>query len=151
MNVWEYLEARARRRQEMQLVRMELRRLRAKRGSLFNMRDAIGIALIASFIGAIGVLFWKAIPPTNEQLIVYMLGQLSGFVAAVVALHYVMKAGEKELEQQRAANTGKAFDAVAAAAAAVPPPPGDRAAAAAAEVADAAEDQAAEIRNREKS
>ena len=90
------------------------------RGHL-NLRDAIGIALIAAFVGALGVLFWKAIPKDNEQIIVYVIGQLSGFVSAIVAFHYVTKAGEKELEQSRADNTGKAFEAVRAAALASPP------------------------------
>lgn len=88
-----------------------------------NLRDAIGIALILTFVGALGILFWKAIPRENEQLIVYMLGQLSGFVSGIVAYHYVTKAGEKELEQQRAANTEKAFEAIKAAQESAPPGP----------------------------
>jgi hypothetical protein len=53
-----------------------------------NLRDAIGVALIGGFLFALGVLFWKAIPTQNEQLIVYMLGQLSGFAgAADAAVH----------------------------------------------------------------
>jgi hypothetical protein len=81
-----------------------------------NLRDAIGIALIASFVGALAILFWKEIPRTNEQLIVYMLGQLSGFVSGIVAYHYVTKAGEKELDAARVDNTSKALDAIKAAA-----------------------------------
>jgi hypothetical protein len=73
------------------------------------LRDAIGIALIAAFIGALIALMWKDIPKPNEQLIVYMLGQLSGFVATVVGFHYVTKSGEKELDAQRAANTENAL------------------------------------------
>jgi hypothetical protein len=110
-----------------------------------NLRDAIGTALIGAFIGAMGILFWKAIPPSNEQLIVYMLGQLSGFVAGVVSFHYVTKSGEKELEQQRTENTGKALDAIKAAAETVP---ADHtgAAKAAEQVADAAVDEAQHIK-----
>lgn len=78
----------------------------------FNIRDLIGLILLGAFIGAGGVLFFVAIPDKNEQLITYMLGQLSGFVAAVVALHYVTKAGEKELDEQRTANTGEALAAI---------------------------------------
>lgn len=95
------------------------------RGSAqLNFRDALGAFLVAAFIAIIGLLLWRDIPKSNEQLIVYMLGQLSGFVAGVVAYHYVTKAGEKELEKARADNTGKAFEAIAtaAAAAAAPPP-----------------------------
>src|SRR5688572_27271595 len=76
----------------------------------FNIRDLIGLVLIGSFIGAMGAMFQVAIPEQNKDLLTYMLGQLSGFVAAVVALHYVTKAGEKELDAKRAENTGKALD-----------------------------------------
>lgn len=78
----------------------------------WNLRDALGMLLVLSFIGAMYVLFWRPIPSSNEQLIVYMLGQLSGFVSGVVAYHYVMnKSSEKATE-----NTGAAFEAITAAA-----------------------------------
>lgn len=80
-----------------------------------NFRDALGGVLIAAFISVIGILLYRDIPKANEQLIVYMLGQLSGFVAGVVAYHYVTKAGEKELAQTRSENTGKALDLAVAA------------------------------------
>lgn len=75
-----------------------------------NLRDFLGMGLVSGFMIALFVLFWKAIPTENEQLIVYMLGQLSGFVAGVVSYHYVMsKTSEKATE-----NTGKAFEAITA-------------------------------------
>lgn len=77
-----------------------------------NLRDIIGVGLIMAFVTAMFLLFWRAIPGANEQLIVYMLGQLSGFVGSVVAFHYVLsKTSEKAAE-----NTGKAFEAITAAA-----------------------------------
>jgi hypothetical protein len=77
-----------------------------------NLRDFLGVGLVSGFMVALFVLFWKAIPSENEQLIVYMLGQLSGFVAGVVSYHYVMsKTSEKATE-----NTGAAFRAIEAAA-----------------------------------
>lgn len=78
----------------------------------FTMRDAIGLFLVIAFIGAIIALLWKAIPESNEQLLSYMLGQLSGFVAGVVGYHYITKAGEKELDELRTTNTAKALDAI---------------------------------------
>lgn len=81
-------------------------------GVAVNLRDAIGIALIAGFLAAGAVLFWVPIPSNNEQLIVYMLGQLSGFVGGVVSYHYVMsKQSERATE-----NTGAAFRAIEASA-----------------------------------
>ncbi|GAA0730023.1 hypothetical protein [Sphingomonas japonica] len=81
-----------------------------------NLRDALGVSLIGGFLLALGVLFFKAIPQSNEQLIVYMLGQLSGFAGGIVAYHYTLsKQSEKATE-----NTGDAFKAIAAAAASRP-------------------------------
>ena len=93
----------------------------------YLVRDLIGIFLITAFVGAMVALLWKAIPPENEQLLSYMLGQLSGFVAGVVGFWYISKAGEKELEEKRADNTNKALDAIRAAqsAPATEPPPDD--------------------------
>ncbi len=77
-----------------------------------NLRDTIGGVLMAAFVGALFLLFWKSIPTANEQLIVYMLGQLSGFVAGVVAAHYTINAGQQKLDEKKADNTAKAFDAI---------------------------------------
>lgn len=112
MNLWQYLERRA-----------ERRAARPKPENRF--RDVLGGVLVAAFIAVIAGLFWRVIPKDNEQLIVYMLGQLSGFVSAVVALHYVTKAGEKEQEAMRTQNTGKALDAIKAAAESTPRPGAD--------------------------
>lgn len=104
-----------------------------------NLRDTLGIGLVIAFVGALFVLFWKAIPTENEQLIVYMLGQLSGFVAGVVSYHYVMnKVNEKATE-----NTAKAFDAITAAANSTPP---DNVAEAVDAVVGAAADEAAQVK-----
>ena len=77
-----------------------------------HLRDIFGAALIGAFVGALFVLFWKAIPENNSDVITYMLGQLSGFAAAIVAFHYSTNA-----QSQRATeNTGAAFAAIEAAA-----------------------------------
>jgi membrane associated rhomboid family serine protease len=103
-------------------------RLLAIKGLTWTLKDAIGIALIGAFIAVLFILFWKEIPAKNEQLIVYMLGQLSGFVGGVISAHYVHKAGEEKLaaareettrnlaravvDQQRERPTGKPGDPV---------------------------------------
>lgn len=76
-------------------------RLITLRGFTWTLKDAIGIVLIGAFISVLMILFWKEIPEKNEQLIVYMLGQLSGFVGGVVSSHYVNKAGEDKLSEKR--------------------------------------------------
>jgi hypothetical protein len=111
----------------------------------FTLRDFIGLVLIGSFIGVIGALFWRDIPKSNEQLLVYMIGQLSGFVAGVVSFHYVTKAGEKELEAQRVDNVTKTLDAIVGAQNSLPPDPDKAAGQAADAVANAAVDRASEI------
>lgn len=88
-----------------------------------KLRDAIGVGLIMAFTTAIFVLFWRAIPASNEQLIVYMLGQLSGFVGSVIAFHYVMNKNSDAATE----NTGKAFDAITAAANSTPAAQDDKA------------------------
>lgn len=80
------------------------------KSSDYNFRDALGLLLVGAFIVATGWLLLRGIPEQNKELVPYMLGQLSGFVAGVVAYHYITKAGEKELDQTRAENTGKALD-----------------------------------------
>lgn len=82
------------------------------------LRDWIGLGLIIAFISVLFALLWKVIPDKNEQLIVYMLGQLSGFVATVVGYHYVTSVQDSK----KSDNTAKAFDAITAAANAGTPP-----------------------------
>lgn len=89
------------------------RKFQLRDGNL--VRDAIGLFLILAFIGAMVALLWKAIPKENEQLLSYMLGQLSGFVAGVVGFWYISKSGEKELEAKRTENTNEALKAIRAA------------------------------------
>jgi apolipoprotein N-acyltransferase len=75
-----------------------------------TMRGVLGAALVLGFMAALTLLFWVAIPKQNEQLVTYMLGQLSGFVGAVVAFHYTMNA----LNEKATANTGDALRAITA-------------------------------------
>ena len=53
---------------------------------------ALAGTLVAAFIGAIVMLSFREIPRTNEQLLTYMLGQLSGFVAAAVGVYFARRA-----------------------------------------------------------
>jgi predicted aspartyl protease len=75
-----------------------------------ELRDWIGVGLMSSFISVLFALLFKTIPERNEQLIIYMLGQLSGFVATVVGYHYVTSVQDRD----KAANTGKMADAIRA-------------------------------------
>jgi hypothetical protein len=107
MNFWEYLDARA--------ARNAARKLDPR---LFA--NIIGGSVVGSFVGSIPALFFIPMPTVNEQLITYMIGQLSGFAGGVIAYHYASKAGEHALDAKRADNTGKALEAVTAAIQATP-------------------------------
>jgi len=74
------------------------------------LRDWIGIFLISAFIGVLMALLFKDIPKPNEQLIVYMLGQLSGFVGTVIGYHYVTSVQDAAKTE----NTGKMADTMKA-------------------------------------
>jgi hypothetical protein len=140
MRLWDYLDRVGERRTRVRLAHPQNLRVLA---------NVIGCALVSGFLGALGALFIIPIPPENKELIIYMLGQLSGFAGGIVAYHYTSKAGEREMEVQRADNTGKAFEAIRAAQEAPPPPTKAVAAAAAEQVADAAEAEADAIRQGE--
>jgi hypothetical protein len=51
-------------------------------------RTALMFVIIAAFELALAALFRWEIPKANEQLLTYMLGQLSGFASAVVAFQF---------------------------------------------------------------
>lgn len=51
----------------------------------------LAATLVAAFIGAIIMLSMRDIPKANEQLLTYMLGQLSGFVAAAVGVYFARR------------------------------------------------------------
>lgn len=111
MNVWDFLD------------RVSERRARVARERPINTRllaNVIGCALISGFIGALFALFVVPIPKGNEQIVTYMIGQLSGFAGGIVAYHYTLTAGARELDAARTANTAKAFDAIKAAAESTP-------------------------------
>lgn len=63
-------------------------------GHLF--RNVVGGIVVGSFVGALIALFILPIPKDNEQLITYMLGQLSGFVGGVIAYHYASTATSEQ-------------------------------------------------------
>jgi hypothetical protein len=129
------------RRQELKLARVPNMRLLA---------NVIGCALVSGFLGALAALFVIPIPADNKELIIYMLGQLSGFAGGIVAYHYTSKAGEKELDAKRVENTGKLTDLVGAALNAKPnEETGTSPEQAADQVAGAAADEAESIRRNE--
>lgn len=52
------------------------------------MRGLLGAFISASFIGSLGALYALPVPEANSDLIVFMLGQLSGFMGAVMGFNF---------------------------------------------------------------
>lgn len=109
-------------------------------------RNWLALCLILAFVAILPLLVWKVIPEANKEIIVYMIGQLSGMATTAIGFYFVNKAGQDALDAKRTENTGKLADAVVAAAQATPAADTGQAAANAADaVADAASDKADEI------
>lgn len=108
------------------------------------MRNLLAFMLVGMFVGAIPALMWKAIPVDNEQLITYMMGQLSGMALMALGFYFVNKAGQDAVDAKKTENTGKLADAFKAAAQANSTT--TDAAAAAEETAEAAADKAEEFK-----
>jgi len=104
-------------------------------------RNLLAFLLIGAFITAMGALFAIAIPQKNEQLLTYMLGQLSGMAVTVLGFYFVNKVGQDAVDAKRVDNTAKALDAITAATSTP-----KQASEAAEQVADAAQHEADAIR-----
>jgi len=107
------------------------------------MRNLLAFLLVGAFIAVLPLFAFKKIPEANKDIIVYMVGQLSGMALTALGFYFVNKVGQDALDATRADNTGKMAEAVTAAL-----KTGDKAEAAgkaAEEVADAAADKADEF------
>ncbi len=82
------------------------------------MRNLLAFILVGSFVSFVGVLLWKEIPEKNEQLLSYMLGQVSGMALMALGFYFVNKVGQDALDAKRTENTGKALEAIKATASA---------------------------------
>lgn len=84
-------------------------------------RNMLAFALIGAFIAVVPLFVYKTIPTENKEIIVYMVGQLSGMATTALGFYFVTKAGQEALDTKRAETTGKMAEAVVAAANASPP------------------------------
>lgn len=83
-------------------------------------RNLLAFLLIGAFIAVLPLLVFKTIPTDNREVIVYMIGQLSGMATTALGFYFVTKAGQDALDTKRSETTGKLADAVVAAANATP-------------------------------
>lgn len=107
------------------------------------MRNLLAFMLVGMFVGAIPALMWKDIPKANEQLITYMMGQLSGMALMALGFYFVNKVGQDALDAKRSDNTASAFEVIKETVKANKAPDAGEAAQ---ETADAAQEQADEIK-----
>lgn len=112
------------------------------------MRNLLAFLLVGAFIAVLPLFAFKTIPEDNKDIVVYMVGQLSGMALTALGFYFVNKVGQDALDATRADNTGKMAEAVTAAL-----KTGDKGEAvgkAAEEVADAAADKADEFKGETK-
>lgn len=112
-----------------------------------RMRNLISFLLVGAFVSLLPLLIYKAIPEENEQIITYMIGQLSGMALMALGFYFVNKVGQDEADALKAANTGEAFRAIETVAQGQKQPAG--VADAVDQVAAAAENKADEIKGDE--
>lgn len=107
----------------------------------------LATGLVCAFVAALLLLFLRAIPAENKDLVTYMVGQLSGMATMALSFYFINKAGQDAADAKKTENTGKMADAITAAATAagLPADAKDAAAHAAEQVAGAAEAEAQRI------
>lgn len=108
-------------------------------------RNLLAFFLVGAFVSTLPMLIFKDIPASNKDIIVYMVGQLSGMATLALGFYFVQKAGQDALDAKRAETTGKMADAITATANSTTAG-GDTASKAADEVAIAAADRAEQIK-----
>jgi hypothetical protein len=110
---------------------------------LDKQRIWLATGLITAFCACLLVLLFKAFPPENKDIVIYMIGQLSGMSTMALGFYFTNKAGQDAQDEKKTDNTRAAFEAIAATAQAATP--GGGAKQAAEQVADAAADEADRI------
>lgn len=85
-----------------------------------RMRNRLAFGVVGAFIMVLPFLLFKTIAEANKDIIVYMLGQLSGMATTALSLYFGSKSGQDALDARRSETTGKLADAVVAAANSTP-------------------------------
>lgn len=81
---------------------------------LDRMRNLLAFMLIGAFISCIPMFVFKLIPEANNDIITYMVGQLSGMALTALGWYFVNKAGQDASDARKSDNTGKLADAMRA-------------------------------------
>jgi len=75
-----------------------------------RVKNLLAFSLVGAFIALIPLFVYQTIPDGNKDIIVYMVGQLSGMALTALGFYFVNKAGQDALDAKRAENTGKLAD-----------------------------------------
>ena len=110
-----------------------------------SVRNSLASLLVMSFIATVPLFVFKAIPADNKEIVVYMVGQLSGMALMALGFYFTNKVGQDALDAQKSENTGKALEAITATAHAKSAPADEAAIEAARQTAEAAEAEAQAI------
>ncbi|QUT04855.1 hypothetical protein KFK14_17745 [Sphingobium phenoxybenzoativorans] len=86
-------------------------------------RNFLAFFLISAFVATLPLLVFKTIPEANKDIIVYIIGQISGMALTALGFYFVNKFGAEAADAKRADNTAKAFEAITASANATPTAP----------------------------
>lgn len=119
--------------------------VRTPQENVDRVRNLISFVLVGSFVGALIDFTLFAVPPSNKDIITYMVGQLSGMALMALGFYFTNKVGQDAVDAKRAETTGKLADAMTAVTNASTSPAPKDAADAAGVVADAAVDAADKI------
>lgn len=75
-------------------------------------RNLLAFLLVGAFIGALVTFSLRGIPTSNKDILIYMVGQLSGMAQVALGFYFINKVGADALDAKRADNTGTAFQAI---------------------------------------
>ncbi len=79
-------------------------------------RNLLAFFLISSFVGTLPALVLFPMPGENKDIIVYVIGQLSGMATMALGFYFTQKAGQDNLDAKRSETQSKLADAVLASA-----------------------------------
>lgn len=77
-----------------------------------RVRNGLAFFLVGAFVGMLPFMLYRTIPTENKEILVYMIGQLSGMATMALGFYFTNKIGQDALDAQRSDNTGKLAEAV---------------------------------------
>ena len=79
-----------------------------------RVRNSLASVIVLAFIAGLPLFVFKTIPEGNRDIVVYMVGQLSGMALMALGFYFTNKVGQDALDAKRTENTGKLAEAITA-------------------------------------